>query len=503
MARKPAKDNQDAAATEEQAFEVSSEVLAMADRCFAGAEEAARRNNYDYAITLYLQGLRYTPDDVERGHKPLFESAMRQKAAGKSKGWASKTSRMKANMLQMAGKKKDAFFEFERAMSGNPENHLELAQLAQMAKGLGFKQAAVFFADRAIEAARKSGKMSEALCVQAADIFEDQGLFKEALAALQDAEKLDKNETGRHLKRIRDLAARQTIGSGLEDADDFRKRIKDSDFAKSSARQKVVSAEDELAQQAEEMAKGLEENPDDVNLMITIGDTYARAQRNDDALKYYRKARTASGGADYRVKVKIDDIRMRQLRDELRSIDEQLKAKSDDEALKQARAEAVKKRNQFELEVFTERAAEYPTDMTVRYELGLRQYRSGQIDEAIGSFQLATRDPKRKIVALNMLGKCFFQKKLFTEAAAQFQAAIDAYEIQGDSIWKELRYNLGLTYEAMKKLEEAAECLSQIVMTDYQYRDAAKRLQGLRAAMESGGDSPETPGDVSMDITES
>ena len=77
------------------------------------------------------------------------------------------------------------------------------------------------------------------------------------------------------------------------------------------------------------------------------------------------------------------------------------------------------------------------------------------------------------------------------EAAAQFRAAIEAHEYQGDDMWKELRYNLGLTYEAMKQHEKAINCYSEIVMMDFQYRDAAKRLQEIRAKLE--GDSNTGP----------
>jgi len=495
VAKDEVKDQADDSPADGQ-FEVSSEVLQRAESCFAGGDEAARRNNYDYAIALYLQGLRYTPDDVVRGHKPLYEAAAHMKAAGKTKSWASTTARMKANMLQMTGKKKGAFFEMERAMTGAPDNHLELAQLAQMANSLDLPKTAVFYADRALDAGKRAGKLTESMCVQMANVYEARGLWKEAMFSLQEAERLDKSESGRHTKRIRDLAARKTIGDGLEDVDTFHERIRDSDFAKESAKQRVVTAEDELAQRAEKMAKELEEQPDDVNLMITVGDTYARAMRDEDALKYYRKARTATGGADYRVKVKMDDLRIRKFRQELRAVEEQIRANPDDQEAQRRRQDLIDRRNQFELEVFTERAHEYPTDMTVRYELGLRQYRLNQADPAIGSFQMSTRDPKRKILSLNMLGKCFFQRKLYQEAAAQFQAAIDGYEIQGDAMWKELRYNLGLTFEAMQRVQQATECYSQIVMSDFQYRDAAKRLQELRSSPEA---ADRTTGDLKME----
>ncbi|NIA22295.1 MAG: tetratricopeptide repeat protein, partial [Anaerolineaceae bacterium] len=452
--------------------------------CFDSADDAARRGNFDYAIALYLEGLRCTPDDVERGHKAMYEAAVRRRATGKKQGWGAKTARLKSNVLQMAGKKKEAFLEMEKAMAGTPDSHLDLAALAQMSFNLGLQDTPIFFAGLALETAHRAGKASETLCVQMATIYEARERFRRAMEVLSEAENLDKTKSGRHMKHIRDLAARTTIDMGLEEAESFHDRIKDQGQARDSAMQQVRTAEDELVAKAEGMAEELKQNPNDLNLIIAIGDTYARAGRDDEAMQYYRKARAASGGADYRIKVKMDDLRMRQFRQQMRALEEQLKADPDNEELKAKLQELAEKRNQAEMSIFEERSREYPTDMSVRYELGLREFRCGLTEKAIGSFQNATRDPKHKVSSLNMLGKCFFKSKLLQEAAAQFRAAMDSYELQGDPIWKELRYNLGMTYEAMKKLEEATNCYSEIVMSDFQYRDAAKRLSKLREELE-------------------
>ena len=79
-----------------------------------------------------------------------------------------------------------------------------------------------------------------------------------------------------------------------------------------------------------------------------------------------------------------------------------------------------------------------------------------------------------------MLGKCFFAKKLYREAQGQFESAIKQYELSDDPLGKELRYNLARTFEIENKFDEAIEWYSVIVQQDYQYLDAAKRLEALR-----------------------
>jgi hypothetical protein len=51
---------------------------------------------------------------------------------------------------------------------------------------------------------------------------------------------------------------------------------------------------------------------------------------------------------------------------------------------------------------------------------------------------------------------------------------------------KELRYNLAKCFEAQNKLPQAIEWYSVIVQQDYQYRDAAKRLEALRRKVSEG-----------------
>jgi len=211
-----------------------------------------------------------------------------------------------------------------------------------------------------------------------------------------------------------------------------------------------MTPEDELVEKAKKLIEALKEQPDDLALMIAIGDTFARAGRDDQARQYYQMAYTASGGSDYRIKVKMDELLIRQFRRELRAFDTRIYENPNDQEAAKGRNELIEKKNAVELEIFSERSDKYPTDMILRFELGLRQYRGNRIKEAIGSFELSSRDPKNKVQSLNMLGKCFFALKLYREAAVQFQAGMEAHGIMGDDMWKELRHNLGLAKDNME-----------------------------------------------------
>ena len=51
---------------------------------FEKARAVAKTNNIDYAIDMYLQGLRYNPDALEEGHLPLCELALQRQGKGGS-----------------------------------------------------------------------------------------------------------------------------------------------------------------------------------------------------------------------------------------------------------------------------------------------------------------------------------------------------------------------------------------------------------------------------------
>ena len=72
------------------------ECLNKARAFFERAEEVAATDNFDYAIELYLDGLRHCPDTLEDGHAPLRRlSLIRQGKGGKKSSIIEKVKRLK------------------------------------------------------------------------------------------------------------------------------------------------------------------------------------------------------------------------------------------------------------------------------------------------------------------------------------------------------------------------------------------------------------------------
>ena len=464
---------------------MAAEVRRLADGCFDRAQQATVRSNFDYAIALYLEGLRYDPQDIEKGHKGLREAAVRRKSQGKRGGLARFVSQIRAAVYQMLGRHKDAMLALEDALAHDPQNVMYLTQMMQLARRLDYVNVAIWSGELAAEETLKTKKPQKQIFTTLADLYEDQRRFRDAVEALNQAIKIDPSDRTLD-KRARDLAASSSIeDSRLESVSDFHDMIRDRRQATASATQQIIRTEEQLDDQYAELKAALDADPENPAKMQALADCEARRGHIDTAMTLLKQALAQS--KDYRYKARMDDIRMAEYRARLRELDDQIEANPDRADLKAEHKKISQEQNTFELTIYHERQRQYPTDLSVRLELGIRQFHKGLFDEAIVSFQQASRDPKRNVQALNLLGQCFFASKLYQEAQNQFETALERYEMTGDAFAKELQYNLAMTLEIQGKLPGAIEWFSRIVQQDYQYRDAAKRLEALRRRAEEPG----------------
>jgi tetratricopeptide (TPR) repeat protein len=462
----------------EAAETITPEAMQMAEGCFQRAAEATVRGNFDYAIHLFMEGFRYNPRDVEKGHKGLRELALKRRSAGKGFSLGSFFGQAKGMLSQTLGRTKDAFMGLLDPLARDPQNVNLLMQIMQTARRLGYLDVAIYYGEVAAEETLRTKRPQKQVFTTLADMYEAQNQYQKAVDALSQATKIDPADRTLD-RRARNLAAQASIDEGkLESISDFRDMIRDRRQASLSATQQVIRTEEQLEAQYEELKAALEADPKNPHKIQALADCQARRGHVGEAMALLQAAFDET--KEYRFKMRMDDIRMSETRRSLRDLNEQLDAAAGRADLKAKRQEIVARRDASELDIFTERQRQYPTEMGIRYELGVRQYRLAKYDDAIVSFQQATRDPKRRIQALNMLGRCFFNKQLLQEAQGQFETAIQQYELKGDPLAKELQYNLAMTFEAQEKYPQAVEWYSVIVQQDYQYRDAAKRLEALR-----------------------
>jgi tetratricopeptide (TPR) repeat protein len=118
-------------------------------------------------------------------------------------------------------------------------------------------------------------------------------------------------------------------------------------------------------------------------------------------------------------------------------------------------------------------------DYDTHYNLGIAYKEMGLIDEAIGEFQLASKDPKRTTECCSMLGLCFLEKGMPQLAVKWYLKGLEQ-EGLSDEEQMGLRYDLATAYQETGEVENAHRYLMEIYGINSTYRDVATRLKQLQ-----------------------
>ena len=457
--------------------EETNQELAKARAFFEKARKAAETNNFDYAIGMYLDGLRYAPDALEEGHLPLCELALhRQGKGGKKPSIVEKVKRLrgKTPLEQM--------LNAEYLFAKDPE-HLPYAEaMLKAAVVSGCQKTAKWIANLVFQTNNAAKKPSLQTYVLLKDSYAALGEFDKALAACQRACRL-KPDDGELADDFKNLSAELTMARGKYDLKgDFRKSIKDSEAqAKLYAQDRVVKTEGYRVSAVEEARKRLAQDPylpmNIFNLAKALSDLQNDEAANE-AIELLEKNYKAKN--DFSFKQRAGQLRIKQLKRKKRQVKAVLESKPDDGQAKAKLEELSAQLNSTELEHYRLCMKNYPTDLQAKYEYGVRLVRNKQYNEAIPLFQEAQKDPRRKIAAMEKIGYCFFVKGWFADAIDVFTQAINSYEIKDDATAKELRYNLARSYEEQGDVEKALEIYRKIAQVDFAFKDVSQRVDKLR-----------------------
>ncbi len=456
----------------------SSADLAKAKAFFEKAQKAAESENFDYAIEMYLDGLRYAPEALEEGHLPLCELALHRKGKG------GKKSTMMERMKHLRGKfPLEQMLNAEYLFARDPE-HLPYAEaMLKAAMSGGYTKTAKWLANLIFQTNNASEKPSLQTYIVLKDSYAKLGEFDKALAACQRAIKLKPGD-GDLAEDYKNLSAELTMASGKYGKEgDFRQSIKDGEAqAKLYSQERVVKTESYRFSAVQDARKNLAQNPNLPKNILELAEALSDIQTDkaeNEAIALLENAYKTKH--DFIFMQRAGQIKVKQFKRNIRQAKAVLDTKPDDA---QARAELGRlnaELNGFEFQYYQLCVQNYPTDLHLKYEYGVRLLRNKQYNEAIPLFQEAQKDPRRKIAAMDKIGYCFFMKGWFTDAIDIFKQAIDSYEIKDDGIAKELRYNLARAYEENGNTQEALDLYRKIAQQDFAYKDVSQRVDKLRS----------------------
>ena len=458
--------------------EENNQALARAKSFFEKARKVAETNNFDYAVDLYLQGLRYSPDALEEGHLPLCELALHRQGKG------GKKPSMVEKMKHLRGKTPlEQMLKAEYLFAKDPEHMPYGEEMLKGAVAGGYKKTANWIANLVFQTNNAAKKPSAKTYILLKDSYAALGQFDKAVVACQRASKL-RPEDGRLADEFKNLSAELTMARGKYDTEgDFRKAIKNrEEQEKLHSQAGVIKTEDYRVKAVEDARKKVTQNPNLTVNIFSLADALAGMENDkgeNEAIALLEN--TYKNKKDFSFQQRANQLRITQLRRKIREAKACLETNPDDAQIKAAFEQLTGQLNNTELEHYKLSVQNYPTNLAAKFEYAIRLVRNKQYNEAIPLFQEAQKDPRRKIAAANKIGFCFFMKGWLADAIDIYTKAIESHEIKDDATGKELRYNLALAYEQQGETEKALEIYRKIAQLDFGYKDVSQRVDKLRS----------------------
>ena len=456
--------------------------IERARKWFQKGQELAAKKSFDYAIESYISGLAFWPEAVEEGHMPC-------RAAALFRGPQKVSFSHSIMALRKSRDPKKAMLDAEMQLSKDPHNIGHMEAMFKNAAKASFEQTMLWIGEILADAADREEKPGLDRFATMRKLYEEMGdrhvntnpamaiaAYERAVRALSRMLTLKPQDMAISTD-LRDVAGKLTILKGkYSTADSFRESQHDSEAQRElHDKDRAFQTDERVEELIAAAEKRLEEDPNDRNRINELVNLLSRRENEKDevrAIGMLVKAYKTSN--DYRFKMRADDIRMAQLRRQAR----QNVADGDRHAVQHHLREQLR----FELGVFKERTRQYPTDLRVRYQYGLRLFKAGRHDEAIPVLQEARNDPKIRSTCNLYIGRCFFEKGYHAQAIDILKEAARTHEPPDDDLGKDLLYRLGRAHEAAGQKEEALKIYGQIIQWDYNYRngEVRKRIDDLK-----------------------
>ena len=117
-------------------------------------------------------------------------------------------------------------------------------------------------------------------------------------------------------------------------------------------------------------------------------------------------------------------------------------------------------------------------DYETHYNLGIAYKEMGLVDEAIGEFQLASKDLARAVECCSMLGHCFLEKGMPQLAIKWFRKGLETPAIE-DAATAGMLYDLASVYQDTGDTDLAYKTFQEVYGLNANYRDVVQRVRDL------------------------
>lgn len=449
------------------------------------AHSVADTQNYDYAIDCFLNGLKHDLDNMAE-HEALMEIAQKRLVSnGKPhKGWGGggKTTVDKLMHAEMLWAKdphnvKHALTVMEKAAEINrAEEHFDLNEFV------------VWAGDWVVRL--NSTKKDKKTYIRAMELFREIDAYSQAIGCARMALNLAPGE-GPLLSMLKDMEAEKAIAdSKLDEEGDFKKSVKNlkeiQDLDEGDKLTHADDKQDEIIDQRRATHLADLEDMDAVEKFVRELVRKGTDSTEEEAIEVLQKTFDATG--QYRFKMSIGDIKIKQFRRYLTMFKTKVTEDPDNAAMWQDELDNIRKEQlEFELGEFEERTKNYPTDMRMRFQYGKRLLSLKRYEDAVESFQDSQTDPKLKVPSKEALGVCYIAMEWLDSAIDTLKEGIELYPLKDDDLGMGMRYLLvdALEQQAVKvksldHAREAQQLANEILQVNIRYRDIRDRVENLK-----------------------
>ncbi len=422
------------------------------------ADQAIKRNNYDYAIQILQQLLKMDPDNA-KGNTLFFQAVQKK--------WQKIGKKPKPGKFLLKLKGLFTFKKWEALIDKAREDHITDPDSTKI---LEYLAEALMW--------QKHFNAVQATCIRLTELDPKQvlawfwlskaqkelGKIDEAMNSVTKAMDLD-NANKSISDFYRDLSARQTMDKKhLADAKSFIDVVDKDEVQKAIQKDKKLTKE-ELNANIKKFG-GLEGVKTYKEATI-IGEYYAELDDYANAVKAYKLAYEMNNSFVEMLN-KAGDYTIKHYQQKVRECK--------NKGLTEKEAEFTKKLREYQIQEFQRRVHARPTDLVLKYKLGTFLYQAKRYKEAVRELQSAKRDLKQQADCELMLGRCFLELESFDLAERTLSALVNTIGLKEDRK-KESLYWLGHTYFKNDSKEKAKEIWMDIQAIDYDYKDVDELIK--------------------------
>ena len=446
---------------------------------FDHARTVAAAGQFDYAISMYIDGLNQDPEAIAE-HQQLRDVSLQRKASG-----GKPLGMLAAMPFKKGGKdEKTNMLNNERLLAHDPGNLDYMLGVVQNAAKGGYFETVQWMGPILQRANQDSQKEDLGKYLALKDVYKSVQQWKQAADAAVLALELKPGDMDLQTE-VKHLAAQQSMVDGrYGQGGDFRQSIRNSDEQERLMEQdRDVRTLDAMTRQIEAAKAEYEAAPGEpgkirkyAEVLVKTGDP----NYENEAIEVLEKAHKATGQFTFRREV--GRINMNQLGRMEKSLRAQVNQNPGDAELRKDYEQFRKEQLEAEHKEYALAAAAYPTDVSLKYEMAKRLFELKRYGEAIPLFQQAVQDPKFRVEASVSLGRAFLEAEFADEAVDTLKGLVDGYEGSGDTKGKEIYYWYARSLEEKQEMPDAIKSYSKVAQWDFTYRDVQDRIKRLRAA---------------------